>query len=455
MQALKLPAKEITRLTGLQKQAPKKFADLLKALPNLASATFERVETAVPSCVPGESIGAETDLIKFASRAVFYSAEAAKKETKHDWLHSGEMIQVGFAWRLVDVPGTEDSSPNPMTPVANNGDPRVNDLLEKIGRLDTEGLAVAPGTPKYKAYMEARVALVREVIPLVSTKDRDGWYKQLFDNWSGLAQAGDAVALKSLSALSEQVAKQMPGSSLAAYGAYRDMWSRYSLAIGAAGVTQADVEKIQKGWVEQLTKFVQTYQTAEDTTPDALHQLAMHHEFFGDDKLAKGYYELAHSKFPTHYLAEKCKGAARRLDLTGKKLELAAPELQTAKPFDIASIKDKVVVVYYWATSCEQCVGDFARLNKIIDTNPGKVELVCVNLDDTDAQAIAYLKTTVVKGTHLFQAPPANTGGMSSALAMQYGINGLPTAFLIGRDGRVVSRSMQMSDLENELKKAP
>ena len=455
IQALKLPAKEGTRLTGLQKQAPKKFADLVKALPNLAFATFERVETAVPSCVPGESIGAESDLIKFASRAVFYSAEGAKKEVKHDWLHTGELIQVGFAWRLVDVPGTEDSSPNPVTPVANNGDPRVNEVLERIGKLDTDGVTLAPGTPKYKAYMDARIVLVRDIIGLTTAaKEREGWYKQLFDNLSGLAQGGDATALKTLAGLSDQVATQMPRSSLAAYGAYRDMWSRYSLAIGT-GTAQADVEKIQKGWVDQLTKFVQTYPDAEDTTPDALHQLAMHHEFFGDDKLAKGYYELAHSKFATHYLAEKCKGAARRLDLPGKKLELTAPELQTAKPFDIVSIKDKVVVVYYWATSCEQCVGDFARLNKIIDTHPGKVELVCVNLDDTEAQAVAYLKTTVVKGTHLFQAPPMNTGGMNSALALQYGINGLPTAFLIGRDGRVVTRSMQMSDLETELKKAP
>jgi thiol-disulfide isomerase/thioredoxin len=454
MQAMKLPAKEITRLSGLQKLAPKKFAELVKALPNLASATFERVETAVPSCVPGESIGAESDLIKFASRAVFYSASGAKKETKHDWLHTGELIQVGFAWRLVDVPGTEDSTPNATgaTPVASS-DPRVNDLLEKIGKLDTEFVSLAPGTAKYKTYMEARIALVRSIIPLTNAKDRDGWYKQLFDNWSGLAQGGDTAALKNLAELSNHVADQMPGSSLAAYGAYRDMWARYSLAV--AGAQQTNVEKIQKGWVDQLTKFVQTYPKAEDTTPDALHQLAMHHEFFGDDKQAKGYYELAHSKFPTHYLAEKCKGAARRLDLPGKKLELAAPELQTAKPFDIANIKDKLVVVYYWATSCEQCIGDFARLNKIVDTHPGKVELVCVNLDDTDAQAIAYLKTTVVKGTHLFQAPPANTGGMSSALALQYGINGLPTVFLIGRDGRVVTRSMQMSDLENELKKAP
>lgn len=452
MQALKLSAKEITRLTGLQKLAPKKFADLAKALPNLAASTFERVESAVPSCIPGEQVGAESDLIKFTTRSVLYSTTGADKQIKHDWLHTGELVQVGFAWRLVDAPGTEEGSPNPpVGPNVAGNNPKVNDILQKIGNLDTANLNIQPSGPKYKEYLQARAALVNDMIQLADAKDREGWYKQLFDNWSALAQAGDAVALKSLADLSGSVAKQLPRSSLAAYGVYREMWARYSMTIESAQPGQ--VEKVQKGWVEQLTQFVETYQNAEDTTPDALHQLAMHHEFFGNDDKAKRYYDLVHKDFPANYMAEKCKGAARRLDLVGKKLELAGPELQSGKPFDVGSIKDKVVVVYYWATSCEQCIGDFARINKIIDTNPGKVELVCVNLDDTADQAVAYLKTTLVKGTHVYQPAAKGASGMSGPLALQYGINGLPTAFLIGRDGRVVSRSMQISDLESELKK--
>ena len=44
---------------------------------------------------------------------------------------------------------------------------------------------------------------------------------------------------------------------------------------------------------------------------------------------------------------------------------------------------------------------------------------------------------------------------MSGPIAMHYGINGLPTAFVIGRDGRVLTRALQFDMLENELKKAP
>jgi thiol-disulfide isomerase/thioredoxin len=455
MQALKLPAKEVDRLTAAQKQAAKKFADLVKAQPHLATARFERVEGTPPSCVPGEQVGAESDLIKFASRAVLYSVTGADKQVKHDWLHTGELIQVGFAWRLTDVPGTEDVTPT--TPeVVSKADPKLKEALEKLEKLDNQGQALPPGDAKAKEYLEARIALVQQVIPLVEAKEHEGWYKQIFDNLSTLAQAGDAPALKNLTALRDQVVNKLPGSNLAAYGVYREMWVHYILTVNPPGKAPQpnDVEKTQKAWLEQLAKFVQTYPKAEDTTPDALHQLAMHTEFVGNkDDEAKRWYEQVYTNFPDHYLAEKCKGAVRRLDLVGKKLELTGPQLQSGAPFDVASVKDKLVVVYFWTSTITQCVGDFARLNKLMDTHPGKLELVSVNLDDTPDLAVTFLKGTPAKGVHLYQPAPKGAGGMSSPLALQFGINGLPTAFLVGRDGRVVSRSLQVGDLENELKK--
>jgi thiol-disulfide isomerase/thioredoxin len=453
MQALKLATKEIDRITNLQKNASKKLAELLKAQPQLSSAHFERVEPGVPSCVPGEQVGAENDLIKIASRAMLY--EGTNK--KHDWIHTGEMYQVGFAWRLVDVPTVEEPSgpgfTNPQ-PVATS--PALKEALAKLEEIDSKSQALAPTDAKLKTLLGERVAVVQQVLQLVEAKDRDSWYKQIFDNLSTLAQTGDAGSLKSLTDLAGQVATKMSGSSLAAYGAYREMWARYALVINPPDgkVTPAvEIEKVQKAWMDQLAKFVQTYPSAEDTTPDALHQLAMHTEFLGKDDEAKRYYDLVGTKFGDHYLAEKCKGAVKRLDLPGKRVELSAPQLSSGSPFDISTVKDKLVVVYYWASYCNQCVGDFARLNKLYDAHPGKLEIVSINLDDTPDLATTFLKGSPVKGIQLYQAPPKGTGGMSSPLALQYGINGLPTVFLVGRDGRVITRAMQLMDLENELKK--
>jgi hypothetical protein len=42
---------------------------------------------------------------------------------------------------------------------------------------------------------------------------------------------------------------------------------------------------------------------------------------------------------------------------------------------------------------------------------------------------------------------------MNSPAAMQYGIQMLPTLFMVGRDGRVTNNALQIADIETELKK--
>ena len=44
-------------------------------------------------------------------------------------------------------------------------------------------------------------------------------------------------------------------------------------------------------------------------------------------------------------------------------------------------------------------------------------------------------------------------GALESPLAVKYGILVLPNLFLVGKDGKVVSRSVQIGGLEDEVKK--
>ncbi len=42
---------------------------------------------------------------------------------------------------------------------------------------------------------------------------------------------------------------------------------------------------------------------------------------------------------------------------------------------------------------------------------------------------------------------------MDSKYAVDYGVMMLPTLFLVGKDGKVVSRTLQVGNLEEDLKK--
>lgn len=460
IQSLKLPAGEQKRLTDLRKQTERKFEQLRQKVPQLAKATFLRVEAAPPSCVLAEQIGGENDVIKFTSRSILYEYEIEAGKKKHEWLHTGEVIQVGLAWRLVDVPTLEENaSPDSgsNTPVAVTN-AKLAKLLEELSTVDTKESPAASkqGDPRVTAYLKKRMALVERILVEDRVEKREGWYKQLLDNLSAAAQNGDTASLTRLAQLRKDVVDRAPNSVLAPYATYREMWTRYALTISDPKIDSRALAKAQTSWLENLADFVKRHPTAEDT-PDALQQLGVGSEFAGKDEEAKRWYGQIGTGFPKHHLADKARGAVERLNLVGKELKLSGTKLGGGT-FDIAQLaaQKKAVIVYYWASYVEQCVGDFARLKKLHEEQAAKqnFELVCVNLDESSEEASKYLARTSVPGVHMHSAAGKTGGGLNSPLAVQYGINGLPTMFLVGRDGRVLNRSLQIGDVEAELKKA-
>jgi hypothetical protein len=133
----------------------------------------------------------------------------------------------------------------------------------------------------------------------------------------------------------------------------------------------------------------------------------------------------------------------------GKLLEISGTQLD-GSPFNIADLRGKVVAVYYWGGwSKERSVGDFATLKLLLETYAGKLAVVCVNLDNSPEEAKAFLQRVPAPGIQLFQA-----GGLDSPLATQYGIMFLPHLFLVDKDGKVISRTVQqVSGLDEELRK--
>src|SRR5260370_42690791 len=98
----------------------------------------------------------------------------------------------------------------------------------------------------------------------------------------------------------------------------------------------------------------------------------------------------------------------------------------------------------------DRCVAHFAVLKSLLDPYGGKgLTLVCVNLHNTAVEANAYLQRTPAPGIPLFQP-----GGLESPLATQYGIMAVPNLFLVDKDGKVISRTIQqVSSLDDELRK--
>jgi hypothetical protein len=328
--------------------------------------------------------------------------------------------------------------------------PRLQKLVEELTELDKTPPKASGGPGPNAAVAEynlKRADVLVRVLAEVKGAERGQWIRQLADSLSTAVQnsaASDTTASTRLQHLESQVVAAQPGSKAAAYVVFRRMQADYSVKLLKQGT---DFSKVQQEWMEGLTKFVTTYPKAEDA-PDALIQLGMVCEFLAKDVEAKKWYAALAKQHADKPQAAKARGAVRRLESVGHEFELTGPML-SGGAFDMSRMRGKVVVVYYWASWNQQSVGDFARLKQMLDAHGKKgFELVCVNLDNSAEEANGYLARSPAPGTHLHQA-----GSLESKLAMDYGIMVLPHLFLVGKDGKVVSRTVQIGNLEDEVKK--
>jgi tetratricopeptide (TPR) repeat protein len=447
MHALALPAEQADPIRQKLKQAPARFAEMAAKLAAYGNVSFVQVDGGVPHCIPADENGTERDLFWQPSRGVLFEY-GADKDKKQEWMQTGRLLQVGMSWRLTEAPYIGAVMGNEVGPT---GNPELEKLMEQLSDLDknTPPMPTQSGpSPAVMRYNLGRADIVERIAAWYSknqpAKSAD-WVKQLADNLSAAVQYATtseaSVPLGRLRRLKEQTVQNAPGSNLAGYITFRILWTEYNGKMSDA--------KAQADWMEKLASFVQTYPTADDT-PDALMYLAMGYEFAGKDDQAKRCYKQLADSFPSNAQARKAEGSIRRLDLVGKEMELTG-RTSAGQSFDMHSQKGKVVAVYYWASYSKTVDDDFAKLKQLSDKLGSKgFVIVTVDLDDEPAQGMAAIQKATFPATHIV----ADGGGLNGSLATQYGIMGVPSLFLVGRDGKVISRNLNMTGLEEALQKA-
>jgi thiol-disulfide isomerase/thioredoxin len=116
----------------------------------------------------------------------------------------------------------------------------------------------------------------------------------------------------------------------------------------------------------------------------------------------------------------------------------------TASDFDLpgkqanvklSSSKGKLVYLDFWASWCGPCKQSFPWMNAMQEKYQAQgFEIIAVNLDANSDDAQKFLAATPAKFTVAFD----NKGQVPK----QYGVKGMPTSYLIGRDGKVAMQHM-------------
>jgi thiol-disulfide isomerase/thioredoxin len=110
----------------------------------------------------------------------------------------------------------------------------------------------------------------------------------------------------------------------------------------------------------------------------------------------------------------------------------AAPDLPQAAPRwpVLEGLRGKVVLVDFWASWCSPCLQSFPWMNELQQQHGGEgLVIVAVNLDQDRTLADAFLQKVPAR----FRIEYDQAGD----LARQFGVQAMPTSFLVDRSGQV------------------
>ena len=116
----------------------------------------------------------------------------------------------------------------------------------------------------------------------------------------------------------------------------------------------------------------------------------------------------------------------------GQPIAFAGPTID-GKKFSTADVKGKILVVDFWATWCGPCRAELPKLVKIYKKYHEKgVEFVGISLDQTADDLKDFLKANPdLSWTQVFDE--------KQPLAKKYGIEAIPTMYLIDQEGKLVT----------------
>jgi tetratricopeptide (TPR) repeat protein len=132
-----------------------------------------------------------------------------------------------------------------------------------------------------------------------------------------------------------------------------------------------------------------------------------------------------HSKQTAEYMisAERQKGAEPAIDF--KLASLRGDSVQLSK------FRGKVVMIDFWATWCGPCVSELPNLVKLYSKYSRNPNVVFLSIDANEPSSV--IKPFMEKNNYAFTVLLGNL----TDVVKSYGVEGIPTKFLIDRSGRI------------------
>lgn len=210
----------------------------------------------------------------------------------------------------------------------------------------------------------------------------------------------------------------------------------------------------QPKWIQEFARHAQLYATRfpdeQDRAVSLLAAAARSCELNGLNDEARNCYSLLTTQFKDTPQAKQAEGVVLRMQLKGKPLELVGPTID-GDELNIETYRGKMVVIVFWATHAKPFVDQLPRLLALGKKYEKYATIVGVNLDADENAVEGFVEKTGMAWPQIF-SPNRALRGWNSPLAVKYGINTLPTIWLVDPNGVVADTSIVADTLEPRMK---
>ncbi|MFN0072310.1 MAG: TlpA family protein disulfide reductase [Chloroflexota bacterium] len=104
-------------------------------------------------------------------------------------------------------------------------------------------------------------------------------------------------------------------------------------------------------------------------------------------------------------------------------------QLFDERVFTLEHSRGTPVVVNFWASWCIPCEDEAPVLESAASRYRGRIQFIGVDVQDTDAAAIRFLRQ--------FGVTYPNGRDVSGAISIDYGMSGVPETYFVRTDGRI------------------